>query len=325
MTFLTMRMCAIGAFVMQLFCLSAFAQTLEPYQASRSIADSATCPSAQCTLDFPVVPSGKRLVLDSVSAQLGPASDVLVLEGNGGSYFVTKSHPYLGYLTASVTVYFDAGNTPRARIFAPNTTQHTSLIVTLVGHLVQQASAGPLSITTNVLPQGVAGQPFSAQLAATGGTGPYTWVASPPLPTGLFLNVSSGVINGIPTGSSNQTLTFTVTDQTSPTPQTANKSLQLIIAAAPPPLIITTTSLPLGTVGQPYNQTLQPSGGTGVRTWSIAAGTLPAGLHLNATTGLISGTPLPFSIGTANVVFRVTDSGSPQQTATKALSITIAP
>src|SRR5262245_3596566 len=144
MTFITMRMCAIGAFVMQLFCLSAFAQTLEPYQASRSIADSATCPSAQCTLEFPAVPTGKRLVLDSVSAQLGPASAVLVLEGNGVSDFVTKSHPNLGYLTVPVTVYFDAGTTPRARIFAPNTYQHTSLIVTLVGHLVLQVSARAL-------------------------------------------------------------------------------------------------------------------------------------------------------------------------------------
>jgi len=316
------RMCVIGAFVMQLFCLSAFAQTLEPYQASRSIADSSTCPSAQCILDFPVVPSGMRLILDSVSAQLGSASDVLTLEGNGVSYFVTKSHPGLGYLTDPVTVYFDAGNTPRARIFAPDTTQHTSLIVTLVGHLVLKVSAGPLSITTNVLPQGIANQPFSAQLAATGGTGPYTWSASPPLPNGLALNFSSGVISGIPTGSSNQTLTFTVTDQTSPTPQTANKSLQLIIGSAISTLIITTSSLPLGMVGQAYNQTLQATGGTGARTWSISAGTLPAGLSLNATTGVISGTPV--STGTATPIFRVSDSGSPQQTATKVLSITIA-
>ena len=123
---------------MQLSCLPAFAQALDPYQASNAIGDSATCPSAQCTLDFPVVPSGKRLVIASVSAQLGPAADSLVLEGNGVSYFVTKSHPDLGYLTVPVIVYFDAGKTPRARIFAPDTSQHTSLIVTLVGYLVPQ-------------------------------------------------------------------------------------------------------------------------------------------------------------------------------------------
>ena len=138
MNSIAMRMCAVGAFVMQLYGLPAGAQVLEPYQATASIPDSATCPSAQCILSFPAVPRGKRLVVTSVSAQLGPASNQLVLEGNGVSYFVPKSHPDLSYLAVPVTVYFNAGSTPTARIFAPNTDQHTSLIVTLVGHLVPQ-------------------------------------------------------------------------------------------------------------------------------------------------------------------------------------------
>jgi len=138
MNFSTLRMCAVGALVMQLFGLPAGAQVLEPYQAMASIPDSATCPSAQCILNFPAVPRGKRLVITSVSAQLGPASNQLVLEGNGVAYFVPKSHPDLGYLAVPVTVYLSAGSAPTARIFAPDTTQHTSLIVTLVGHLVPQ-------------------------------------------------------------------------------------------------------------------------------------------------------------------------------------------
>jgi hypothetical protein len=138
MNSVAMRVCAIGAFVMLLHGSPASAQTLDPYQAMASIGDSTTCPSAQCILNFPVVPAGKRLVVDSVSAQLGPASNQLVLEGNGVSYFVPKSHPDLGYLAVPVTVYFNAESTPTARIFAPDTTQHTSLIVTLVGHLVPQ-------------------------------------------------------------------------------------------------------------------------------------------------------------------------------------------
>jgi hypothetical protein len=135
---IAMRMCAIGALVMLLHGSPASAQTLEPYQATASIPDSATCPSAQCILSFPPVPMGKRLVLTSVSAQLGPVSNQLVLEGGGVTYFVPKSHPDLSYLAAPVTVYYDAGSTPTARIFAPDTTQHTSLIVTLVGQLVPQ-------------------------------------------------------------------------------------------------------------------------------------------------------------------------------------------
>jgi len=136
MNVISMRVCAIGAFVMQLLCLPAYGQPLDPYQAMESVPDSTTCPGAQCVMHFPAVPAGKRLVITSVSAQLGPASNELVLEGNGVSYFVPKADPNIGYLAVPVRIYFNAGSTPTARVFAPSTTQHTSLIVTLVGHLV---------------------------------------------------------------------------------------------------------------------------------------------------------------------------------------------
>ena len=98
-------------------------------------ADSATCPGSQCQFTFPTVPAGKRLLITSVSAQLGQTHDTIVLEGNGVSYFVTKTHPDLDYVTAPVRLYFEAGSTPTARVFAPDATQHTSLIITLVGEL----------------------------------------------------------------------------------------------------------------------------------------------------------------------------------------------
>ena len=44
-------------------------------------------------------------------------------------------------------------------------------------------------------------------------------------------------------------------------------------------------------VGTPYNQTITASGGLGPYTYSVSAGALPAGLTLNASTGVISGTP----------------------------------
>ena len=62
-------------------------------------------------------------------------SDTIVLEGNGVSYFVTKTHPDLGDVTAPVSLYYEAGSTPTARVFAFDQTQHTSLIITLVGEL----------------------------------------------------------------------------------------------------------------------------------------------------------------------------------------------
>ncbi|MEE8200033.1 MAG: putative Ig domain-containing protein [Candidatus Acidoferrales bacterium] len=90
---------------------------------------------------------------------------------------------------------------------------------------------------------------------------------------------------------------------------------------APPPLSISTTSLPDGNLNQSYSATLQASGGTGARTWSIPPDDLPDGLNLNASTGTISGTPT--AEGTFNFTVQVADSGSPQQVATRALSILI--
>jgi hypothetical protein len=111
-------------------------QALNPYQHQGSISDSTTCPSQQCIISFPTVPAGHRLVITNVSAQLGPQSNQLVLEGSGSAFFVPKSDPNIGYLAVPVTVYYEAGSTRTARIFAQNTAQHTSLIVTLVGYLV---------------------------------------------------------------------------------------------------------------------------------------------------------------------------------------------
>ncbi|MEO6111675.1 MAG: putative Ig domain-containing protein [Nitrospiraceae bacterium] len=206
-------------------------------------------------------------------------------------------------------------------------TDATSL--TVEKSLQLSINAIPLSITTNSLPQGTANQSYSETLAATGGTGSYTWglaASSPDLPTGLTLNPSTGEISGIPTGTSSLTHTFTVTDQTPPTPQTATKTLQLIIGVAPPDLIITTpagSSLPSGSVGSTYNTSLVATGGTGAKTWSIIIGALPDGLSLAPSTGAITGTPQVGSNGTTPLTVRVVDLGSPQQSAQKALSITI--
>jgi uncharacterized protein YjdB len=87
-------------------------------------------------------------------------------------------------------------------------------------------------------------------------------------------------------------------------------------------LAITTASLPTGTVSVEYSAPLTASGGTLPYTWSLASGGLPAGLTLNASSGAITGTPT--TAGASNFTAKVTDAGSPVQTATKALSVTVA-
>jgi len=86
---------------------------------------------------------------------------------------------------------------------------------------------------------------------------------------------------------------------------------------------LVSTSLPSGVASAPYSAIVKAQSGTAPYTFTIASGSLPAGLSLNKSTGVISGTPttagsFPFSIG-------ITDSGSPQAvSSTQAVTIVIA-
>jgi hypothetical protein len=88
------------------------------------------------------------------------------------------------------------------------------------------------------------------------------------------------------------------------------------------PLAITTSTLPNGTVGTPYTQTLLGGGGTSPRTWSLQSGTLPNGLGLNPNTGVISGTPTA-PVNATPLTFRLTDSSNPVQNVNVSLTLTI--
>jgi hypothetical protein len=80
--------------------------------------------------------------------------------------------------------------------------------------------------------------------------------------------------------------------------------------------------LPDGMAGDPYTTTLTAAGGSGSYTWAFAGpGTLPAGLVLDARTGIISGVPLPAAQGTAVVAVQVSDGSGPP--VPRAFSLTI--
>ena len=82
-----------------------------------------------------------------------------------------------------------------------------------------------------------------------------------------------------------------------------------ILLTAAGPMIASTSILPSGTVGVAYNQTLAVIGGLPPYNWLILSYSLPPGLILDPSSGVISGTPT--SGASANFRIRVTDASIP--------------
>ena len=90
----------------------------------------------------------------------------------------------------------------------------------------------PISITTSSLPAGTVGVTYAgATLAATGGSGSYTWSATG-LPGGLSINSSTGAISGTPTATFSGSVTVTATDAVSYAGNSGSTSLSLTVNAA---------------------------------------------------------------------------------------------
>jgi hypothetical protein len=211
------------------------------------------------------------------------------------------------------TVNFTVKVTDSSTVTPQNATQALSILINL--------PAAP-SITTTTLPAGVEGTAYSQQVVATGfGTLTFSTSAGT-LPPGLAMN-ASGHITGTPLGP-NTTANFTVkvTDSSNPT-QSITQALSILINLPLQPSISPST-LPNGNVGTLYNQVLTASNGLGPFTWSVSAGTLPAGLVLtsNNATATIGGTP---TTQQSNVAFTIqlTDTSNPPQNGTQAYTVTI--
>src|SRR5450756_1044673 len=217
--------------------------------------------------------------------------------------------------------YVCSGERKRDSGFGPmsSNVQHAArrFLFLLVGLLAPAASLcqAKVKITTLTLPSGTVGVSYSQALATTGGTAPYSWsVSGGALPAGLALN-GAGTISGTPSNNGTSSFTAKVQDGAG---DTDTQPLQITVNSNP---VIITAALPNGTVGSPYSTTLAVSGAVAPVTWGISQGTLPQGLSLAASTGVISGTPS--TPGTAAFTVRLADSGG--GSATKALSLTINP
>jgi hypothetical protein len=163
-----------------------------------------------------------------------------------------------------------------------------------------------LSIATTSLDPTMVQQPYSATLNATGGSGTTTWElgAGSVLPSGLTLN-SNGTLAGTPTADGTFTITVNAIDANW---QSNTATAPLSLAVSTPAFSVSLPDKSAGQVGVAYQLTATPSGQLGTVEWTIASGSLPAGLTLQST-GTIDGTPT--ASGTFSVVVQGADSYKP--------------
>jgi large repetitive protein len=144
----------------------------------------------------------------------------------------------------------------------------------------------PLAIPAVKVPQLEVGQsqPFQLKLASTGGSGTNTWTIAGALPQGITFDPATQTFAGAPAAAGSFTVKVTVTDSEG---RTASADVPLVVAAK---LGITTKRLPVVKAGKVLNVKLRTVGGAGTVNFKATAGRFPTGVHLDRTTGTLSGT-----------------------------------
>jgi hypothetical protein len=207
-------------------------------------------------------------------------------------------------LTTGITVSLEA-------IAKANSSVTTTSTITIVL---------PVTFTTTSLPNGSNGVAYNQTIVTTGGVSPITYaLGTGSLPAGLKLN-NVGTVIGTPSSSGTSTFTINAIDDGTP-PLTVPSPIYTITINPPPPLSITSTAMANGIVGTAYSSAIASSGGVPQLTWSVPPGTLPPGLELNTSSGLISGTPT--TAGVYTFFPTVTDSAIPRQKFTAKTGVTI--
>lgn len=162
---------------------------------------------------------------------------------------------------------------------------------------------GSLTITTATLPYATTGTLYSQTLAATGGSGGYTWstTGASNLATFNLTLSSAGVLSGTPTSTGTASFTAQVKDSSNAT-ATAPFSF-----AVYNPLSQNATNLALtGTTGVAYSGTVTAVGGSGNYSWTVTG--LSDNLTQSASGGTLTISGTPGSAATVAITVKLTDT-----------------
>ena len=149
---------------------------------------------------------------------------------------------------------------------------------------------------------------------ASGGT-VSSWAISPTLPAGLSFDTSDGTISGTPTAVTSST-TYTVTATNAGGSGTATVTIQVNDV---PPYSVSYSGTPFTlTKGTAMTAVTPSASGGAVDSWSVSP-TLPSGLTLDSSTGVLSGTPTAIASTTTYTITATNTGGS----STVSVSITV--
>lgn len=176
-----------------------------------------------------------------------------------------------------------------------------------------------LSYTTSTAVYGT-GLAITPNRPSSSGGAVTAYSVSPDLPAGLNLSTTTGVISGTPTAVT-ATTSYTVTAANAVGSTTA--SLTITVNGAAPTGLAYSTPAPVYATGLAIASNSPVSTG-GAVTWYSVSPALPAGLSLDAGTGIVSGTPsaAPTSGPPTKATYTVTATNSLGST-TARLTITI--
>src|SRR2546430_3120860 len=169
----------------------------------------------------------------------------------------------------------------------------------------------PPVITSSLTATGTVGAAFSYQITAS--NSPTSFNATG-LPSGLTVNTSTGLISGTPAAGTDAGSPYSVTISATNSGGTGTATLTITILSGAP--VITSPTTASGTVCNAFSYQITATNNP----TSYNATGLPAGLTLNTSTGVISGTPT--ATGTFTVTISATNS---RGTGTATLTITISP
>ncbi len=182
-----------------------------------------------------------------------------------------------------------------------------------------------ITVTNPGVNTGTAGVAFSQTFTQSGGQGTITWSEVETLPTGFSLNTSTGVLSGTTNQVGSFPITVKATDANGCSGSTScvsgfscsnGTTYTLVIGCQT--VTVTNPGVNTGTVDAAFSQTFTATGILGTATWS-QTGTLPAGVTLNAASGVLSGTPT--APGSFPITVKATDTNGCFNTSSYTLTI----